>query len=50
MDFIIRLCRITILKSKFKAVKDPDDDIVVNTAYDGKAAYIVSGEKEMRSL
>jgi putative PIN family toxin of toxin-antitoxin system len=50
MDFIIRLCRITILKSKFKAVKDPDDDIVVNTAYDGKAAYIVSGDKEVLEL
>ena len=50
MDFIIRLCRITILKSKFKAVKDPDDDIVVNTAYDGKAAYIVSGGKEVLEL
>ncbi len=47
VDFVIRLSRITVLKSKFKAVKDPDDDMVINTAYDGKVAYIVSGDKDL---
>jgi putative PIN family toxin of toxin-antitoxin system len=51
MDFVIRLSHITVLRSKFKAVKDdPDDDMVINTAYDGKAAYIVSGDKALSRL
>jgi len=36
---------IKIVKSKFKVVKeDPDDDVIINTAYDGQADYIVSGD------
>lgn len=50
IDFVIRLVSITVLKSKFKAVKDPDDDMVINTAYDGKAVYIVSGDNEVLEL
>ena len=50
VDFVIRLSRVTILKSKFKAVKDPDDDMVINTAYDGKVTYIVSGDKDLLEL
>lgn len=50
IDFVIRLSRITVLKSRFKAVRDPDDDMVVNTAYDGKAAYIVSGDNALLEL
>ena len=39
------------VKSKFKAVKeDSDDDVFVNVAYDGKADYIVSGDKHLLSL
>ncbi len=50
-DFVIRLSKITVLKSKFKAVKeDPDDDIVINTAYDGDAEYIVTGDRAILSL
>jgi len=46
VDFVIRLSHIIVLKSKFKIVKDdPDDDKVINTAYDGDAAYIVSGDR-----
>lgn len=33
------------MRSNFKVVKDPDDDLVINTAYDGKALYIVSGDR-----
>jgi uncharacterized protein len=37
--------------SNFKAIKDdPDDDIVVNAAIDGKAQYIVSGDKHLNKL
>ena len=39
------------LKSKIKVVKqDPDDDIILTTAYDGNAEYIVSGDKHLLSL
>jgi uncharacterized protein len=39
------------VKSRFRFVKeDPDDDIVVWTAYDGKADYIVSGDKHLLNL
>lgn len=51
VDFIIRLSRITALRSRFKVVKqDPDDDIVINTALDGNAQYIVSGDKKILGL
>jgi uncharacterized protein len=39
------------VKSRFKVVtEDPDDDIIVRTAYDGKADYIVSGDKHLLGL
>jgi putative PIN family toxin of toxin-antitoxin system len=39
------------VKSKFKVVgEDPDDDVVLRTAYDGKADFIVSGDKHLLSL
>lgn len=39
------------VKSKFRAVNgDPDDDIILRTAYDSKADYIVSGDKHLLSL
>ena len=39
------------VKSKFRAVKeDPDDDVILRTAYDGKAEYIVSGDTHLLSL
>jgi putative PIN family toxin of toxin-antitoxin system len=38
-------------KSRFKIVKeDPEDDMVLRTAYDSKADYIVSGDKHLLSL
>lgn len=30
--------------------EDPDDDMVVNTAIDGKAQFIVSGDRHLRRL
>jgi predicted nucleic acid-binding protein len=39
------------VKSKFKIVReDPDDDMIVLSAYDSKARYIVSGDKHLLAL
>jgi putative PIN family toxin of toxin-antitoxin system len=39
------------IKSNLKVIaSDPDDDIMINTAYDGKADYIVSGDSDIKSL
>lgn len=39
---------IKVLKSRFKIVKeDPDDNVIINTAYDGRADYIVSGDDDL---
>lgn len=42
---------LTEIKSDFNAVKDdPDDNVIINTAYDGKANYIVSGDRDLLKL
>ncbi|MEM4312010.1 MAG: hypothetical protein QXX95_06450 [Nitrososphaerales archaeon] len=39
------------VRSKFKVIKeDPEDDVILRTAKDGRADYIVSGDKHLRSL
>ena len=39
------------VKSKFRAVPDdPDDDMVINAAYDGRADYIVSGDRHLLKM
>lgn len=39
---------IKMITSMFKVVKDdPDDNVIINTAYDGKADYIVSGDDDL---
>ena len=39
------------IRSSYRIVKeDPDDDAVLNTALDGKAEYIVSGDKHLTRL
>jgi putative PIN family toxin of toxin-antitoxin system len=39
------------LKSKFKVVaEDPDDDMIIRTAYDAKANFIVSGDRHLLAL
>ena len=43
--------RIVQVKSKFKAVKEnPDDDTIIQTAYDSKADYIISGDRHLLLL
>jgi putative PIN family toxin of toxin-antitoxin system len=38
-------------RSRFRIVKeDPEDDMILRTAYDSKADYIVSGDKHLLSL
>jgi putative PIN family toxin of toxin-antitoxin system len=39
------------VKSRFRVVKqDPSDDIILRTAYDGKARYVVTGDEHLLSL
>ena len=45
------VAKIVRVRSKFKIVKeDPDDDIILRTASDGRADYVVSGDSHMLSL
>ena len=45
------VANITRVNSRLKAVTgDSDDDVVLRTAFDGKADYIVSGDKHLLSL
>ncbi len=45
------MARIVQIKSEFKVVlEDPDDDIILRTAHDGKAMYLVSGDKHLLKL
>jgi len=51
LNFLGDGAKIIQVKSKFNAVKaDSDDDVILRTAYDGKADYIVSGDKHLLSL
>lgn len=45
------IAEIVKVESVFRAVEEvPEDDIVVNTAYDGKVDYIVSGDRHLVKL
>lgn len=51
LEALHRTAKFTQIRSRFKVVKeDPTDDIILRTAYDGKADYIVSGDKHLLSL
>ena len=42
---------IVATKSEFRAVPDdPDDDIVINAAHDGRADYIVTGDRHLLGM
>lgn len=45
------ISKLVRIRSKFKIVQqDPDDDIILRTAYDGGANYIVSGDAHLLNL
>lgn len=45
------LSKIIDTKSQFEVIKqDPDDNKILNAAYDGKADYIVSGDSDLLNL
>ncbi len=54
VDFLRVLARsasIVKIKSRFKAVKeDPDDDIILRTAIDGRARLVVSGDNHLLDM
>jgi putative PIN family toxin of toxin-antitoxin system len=48
---LVRKARVVRVRSRFRVVAaDPNDDIVLNTAYSGKAHYVVTGDKHMLAL
>jgi len=50
-SFVLRIATITMVKSRFKVVKDDlNDDMILRTAFDGKADYVVSGDEHLLSL
>lgn len=51
LKIIATVAKITKVKSRFKAVtEDPQDDVILRTAFDGKADCIVSGDKHLLSM
>ena len=51
MSEIESLSEVIETKSRFSVVKrDPDDDMLINAAYDGRADYIVSGDLDLLDL
>jgi uncharacterized protein len=51
LEVIDKVAQVVKVKSRFKAIKeDPDDDVMLRTACDGKADFIVSGDKHLLSL
>lgn len=48
---LIQSSEIASVTSRFEAVKEePKDDIVINTAYDGHADFIVTGDRHLLEL
>ena len=51
LAILVRKSKIVTLSSRFKVIsEDPDDDVVLNTAYAGKAEYIVTGDRHLLAL
>jgi len=51
LAILVRKTKIVTPSSRFKVIsEDPDDDVVLNTAYAGKAEYIVTGDRHLLSL
>ena len=51
LSIMIKIAKIVPDNALFKEVaSDPDDDVVLNAAYTGKADYIVTGDKHLLTL
>jgi putative PIN family toxin of toxin-antitoxin system len=51
LAILVRKSKIVTPSSRFKVIsEDPDDDVVLNTAYTGKAEYIVTGDRHLLAL
>jgi putative PIN family toxin of toxin-antitoxin system len=51
LSSLVKVSKIVPDNPLFKAVsEDPDDDAVLNTAYAGKADYIVTGDRHLLTL
>jgi len=42
--------RFTGIKSRFKVVKQDPDDVILRTAHDSRANYVVSGDEHLLGL
>ena len=51
LSIMVKMAKIVLDNALFKEVaSDPDDDVVLNVAYRGKADYIVTGDKHLLTL
>jgi putative PIN family toxin of toxin-antitoxin system len=50
IEYIERIAEFVELESHLEVVNDPKDDFVINTAIDGRADLIVSGDHHLLSL
>lgn len=51
LSILTRKASMVTAKQSVKAVpEDPDDDIVLSTAYEGKASHVVSGDRHLLNL
>ncbi len=51
LSIMVKMAKIVPDNALFKEVAyDPDDDVVLNAAYAGKADYIVTGDKHLLTL
>jgi putative PIN family toxin of toxin-antitoxin system len=51
LSIMVKMAKIVPDNTLFKEVAfDPDDDVVLNAAYTGKADYIVTGDKHLLTL
>jgi putative PIN family toxin of toxin-antitoxin system len=51
LSSLVYACRIVPDNPRFKVVtEDPDDDVVLNVAYSGKADYLVTGDQHLLAL
>lgn len=51
LSIILRKATVVTVRRSFDAVRDdPEDDAVLNAAYEGKASHVISGDRHLLSL